>query len=201
MPTLTCRWALVAALVISCLMPAAAQAGNQLENVATAVNEQDNTRVFDLAWNISMQKNDDDVSHHNEAFARAHCVQCKSTAIAFQIVIVSGSPARVYPQNVADAQNILCTECESVAEARQFVRVAPEPVRFTGAGRATLADVHQQLAEMEGQDLSPFEVHAKVEQQEARVLDVLRNELVSKNDPKADANVLERRSLQAASIG
>ena len=58
------------------------------------------------------------------------------------------------PHNRAVAVNDACTRCVVVAEARQFVRVVDEPVKFTDAGRAVLADVRAQLRALEAQDLS-----------------------------------------------
>jgi putative peptide zinc metalloprotease protein len=193
------RWAALLAVVLSCVLPVGgAQAGNRLENVATAITEQDDSNVYDLAWDMSRQRGDDDVTHLNKATARAHCARCHSTAIAFQIVLVSGSPTTVMPRNEAEALNVDCTECVAIAEARQFVRVVPEPVRFTGEGRAVLADVHEDLEALEAQNLPPDQLHQAVETEEARVREVLRDDLVLKSDPDTEANFLERRTLQAA---
>lgn len=202
MTTRARRSAILVAAVLACVLPlGSAQAAPGTENVATAITEQDESRVFDFAWDVSMQRGDGVVDHVNAATARARCIRCGATAIAFQIVLVSGSPATVMPRNTAEAINLECTQCVTVAEARQFVRVVPAPVRFTGAGRATLADVREQLRALEAQNLGIDQLHQAVETQEARVLEVLRSELVLKSALNAEADVLEGRLRQAADLG
>jgi putative peptide zinc metalloprotease protein len=189
-------------VVLACVLSSgSAQAAPGTENVATAIAEQGESRVFDLAWDVSRQRGDGVVDHLNAATARARCIRCGATAIAFQIVLVSGSPTTVIPRNTAEAINVECTECVTLAEARQFVRVVPSPVRITGAGRAVLADVRQRLRALESQNLRVDELHQAVETQEARVLEVLRNELVLKSAPDTEAEVLDGRLRQAEDLG
>lgn len=196
------RTAILLVVLLACVLPlGSAQATPGTENIATAITEQDESRVFDFAWDVSRQRGDGVVDHVNAATARARCIRCGATAIAFQIVLVSGSPTTVTPRNTAEAINLECTECVTVAEARQFVRVVPVPVRFTGAGRAVLADVRSQLSALEAQNLSVDQLHQAVETQEARVLEVLRNELVLKSAPDTEADMLEGRLRQAADLG
>ena len=196
------RLAALLLVVIACVLPfGSAQATTDTDNIATAITEQDDTREFDFAWDISKQRGGDLVNHLNEARARARCMRCGATAIAFQIVLVQGSPGTVIPRNYAEAINLECTECAVVAEARQFVRVVPEPVRFTHRGRATLEDVRKRLEALESQNLPADQLHLAVEAQEARVRTVLGEELVLRADPSTDTEFLKQRSLQAADLG
>jgi putative peptide zinc metalloprotease protein len=203
MPVLR-RIAAAIALILACVLPAggaqAAVVGHH-DNVATAVNQTDSTAVSDFAWGVSKQRGGDVVDQLNAAHAVASCTACGATAIAFQIVIVSGSPRTVVPRNVAEAINYQCTGCVAVAEARQFVRVVDEPVRFTAAGTRTLADVRQDLRALTEEDVDPAQLHAAVEREEARVRAVLATELVDRSDPSEDADVLESRVLQDADRG
>ena len=187
---------------LACVLPSgSAQAAAGDDNFATAINQTDNSRVFDFAWDINRKRGDDPVLHINKAESEASCTtNCEATAIAFQIVLVAGNPDTVVPQNLARAVNIGCDGCESTAIARQFVRVVADPVRFTGTGRNTLADVREDLEALENQDLDPLQLYAAAETQEARVRDVLNNELVLKSNPKIDADVLERRLFQATDL-
>jgi len=172
------RLALLALLVLACVVPPVAQADplqRHQDNVATAVIEQDGGRAFDLQFEVLTQRGRDDVDNFNAANAAARCTGCRATAIAFQIVLVSGMPERLTPHNRAVAINDQCTQCVVAAEARQFVRVVDEPVKFTDAGRAVLADVRRQLSALEAQDVSLAELHIAVEAQEARVLTVMRD--------------------------
>jgi hypothetical protein len=196
------RWATVGAALAAWALPiGSAQAATDTDNVASASVQQDDGRAFDFAWALSMERGDDPVLHLNSATARASCLRCGATAIAFQIVVRVGSPTTVIPRNTADAANVECTACTAAAEARQFIRVVPEPVQLTGAGRAVLNDVRDDLAALESRDLPLDQLHQEVEVQEARVREVLASELVLKSDPTTQTDVLGSTTLQDAALG
>jgi hypothetical protein len=201
--TLARRATAAVLLTIACALPAgsaqASPAGHH-DNVASATVETDTVRVSDFAWDISKQRGGE-VDHHNLAQAAGRCTDCGATAIAFQIVLAWGRPNPVIPVNEAVAINLECTRCTVAAEARQFVRVVDAPVKFTGAGRAELADVRQRLRELAGRDLPVTELDAAVERQEARVLDVLRTELVRKSDADTGADVVKSEFHQDTDLG
>ena len=200
MSALARRSAALLVVLLACVLPAGSAQAASTDNIATAVIEQDEGRAFDFAWDVDRQRGGDVVEHLNSATARARCFRCRATAIAFQIVLVSGSPGIVTPKNTAEAVNVECTECTVVAEARQFVRVVPDPVKFTGEGRAVLSDVRRDLAALEAQDPPIDQLHTAIEAQEARVRDVLANELVLKSDPDTEPEMLKQRSLQAVDL-
>ena len=184
-------------LTLACASPAGAQAGSPgHDNVASATTETDGTRTSDFAWDVTQQRSGD-VDELNSATAAAQCTDCGATAIAFQVVLASGTPQTVAPRNLAVALNDRCTRCVAVAEARQFVRVFDRPVKPTAAGREELANVHQDLRELAGRDLPPAELHAAVEQDAARVQAVLATDVVPKADPGARAHLRESRLLKA----
>jgi hypothetical protein len=197
---LTRRSAALLAVAVTCALPVGgAQAGTPPDNAATAIVQQDDGRVFDLAWDIDRRRGDDPVTNHNSATARARCLRCRATAIAFQIVLVTGSPTQVGPINSAEAVNVECTECQAVAEARQWVRVMPGRVRFTGEGRVVLADVRDRLRALEAQDLPADQLHLAVEEQEARVDQVLATQVVLHSGAEAEPEA--ERLLQSADLG
>jgi putative peptide zinc metalloprotease protein len=188
--------------VLACVAPAGvAQAGDgggggsRDDNVAVATTEQDGARVFDFAWSIRRQRGGV-VDQRNVANAAARCTDCRATAIAFQVVLVTGRPDSIAPRNQALAINDQCTRCVVYAGARQFVRIVDEPVRFTGRGRATLMDVRSTLRRLEDAGLTTAELRAAVEEQEGRVRQVLQDEIV----PIAgghDGHVLDRDDRQS----
>jgi hypothetical protein len=180
--------------VLACALPAGSAQAAHRENIAAATIEQDGGRAFDFAWDVSRQRGGI-VDHHNAARAAARCVECRATAIAFQVVIASRAHT-VAPINEAVALNLECERCVAVAEARQFVRVVDAPARLTGRGRDQLADVRTALSALAGQDLPVDQLHQAVEQQEARVRSILAEELVLKSDPSEQADVLAGRVIQ-----
>jgi putative peptide zinc metalloprotease protein len=190
------------AVVVACVLPfgSAQASGDSGDNVATANITQDDGRAFDFAWDVYKQNGDDPVLNRNEADAAGQCTRCKATAIAFQILLVHGSPNVVVPQNIATALSDQCTECQVVAEARQFVRVSPDRLRVNGEGRQILQDVRRDLAALEDQDLPADQLHAAVEAEEARVREVLATDLVVASDPEQSPTFDTRRVLQAVDL-
>jgi len=199
------RAAVLLAALVACVLPVgSAQAAQTTQNVATAFSELDDGRVFDFAWQLSQQRGVDVVDHRNEATARGlGCLRCEATAVAFQIVLVSGrpSPRIVTPVNVADAQNVACVECITIAQAYQWVRVVPATVRFTEAGKAALAGVRDRLRALERQDLPPEQLVGAIATEARRVDAVLNTELVLKSDPQTQAEPLSERLFQDADVG
>jgi len=178
------RRALAGAVLLACATPfGVAQAQNTTGdevNRAVATTEQDGTRAFDFAWSLVRQRGGV-VNQQNVANAAARCTDCRATAVAFQIVLASRNATVGTPRNQAVAINDQCTNCVVYAGARQFVRVvAAGGARFTGEGRSTLADVRNDLRALEGQDLDVDALTAAVEEQEARVLRVLTEEVVTR---------------------
>ncbi|MBE2314909.1 hypothetical protein DVA67_002905 [Solirubrobacter sp. CPCC 204708] len=170
----------LAALVAALICAAPASAAQARDNTATATIETDGGRDFDFAWSLDRQRGGV-VEHRNVAQAGARCSDCRSTAIAFQIVIVEGQPEKFAPVNQAVAVNDQCTRCVVYAGARQLVRVVDKPVRFTAKGLLTLASVRHELRKLEDQDLTVDQLADALEAQEARALDVLQNELVPRS--------------------
>ena len=194
------NWIAALLTILACALPAGGAQAAHRENIAQATIEQDGGRAFDFAWNVDTQRGGV-VDQANKAHAAGRCTECEATAIAFQVVLVSGAPSRVAPTNEAVALNLECTRCEVVAEARQFVRVLDAPARLTAAGRHELANVRATLRALEAQDPPIDQLHQAVETQEARVREVLNTELVLRSDPSEEADVLDAQLAQDADQG
>jgi hypothetical protein len=74
------------------------------------------------------------------------CVGCHSTAVAVQVVFVTGSPQYFTPANAASAVNGGCTACGSFAYAWQYVVQTSGPVLLTPFARQQLATLRQEIA-------------------------------------------------------
>ena len=186
--------------VLACALPAGGAQAAPHDNLAQATIEQDGGRAFDFAWSISRQRGGT-VDQSNKAHAAGRCTGCEGTAIAFQIVLVSGAPSKVAPTNEGVALNLECPRCEVFAAARQFVRVYEKPVRLTVAGRRELADVRATLQALEAQDPPIDQLYQAVEAQEARVRQVLNTELVSRSDPSQEADEIDAQLAQDTDQG
>ena len=165
--------------VLLAIVAAAAPAAPALaqDNTAVAVNTKDDSSVFKLAFKISnvMQPV---VENQNAAVAYASCSDCRTVAIAIQIVFIAGDADVVSPENVAIAINDGCTACETLAAAYQFVFGTGELMRLTSDGRRQINEIRRALRDL-GKDDLPFEqVIARLDELTGQLRDVLKTEVV-----------------------
>lgn len=173
---LTLTLAAVFAVGLATGAPTAANAGGG-DNAAISVNTKDGTTVFKVAFAIRKVMGDV-VDQTNGAVAYASCTDCAAVAIAFEIVLVEGSPSTVTPTNVAIAINENCQTCVAVAEAYQFVLGTGGLVHFDNEGNKILADIRKQLHSLKKQDLTIDQLQAMLDDIAARIAEVLANHLV-----------------------
>ena len=125
--------------------------------------------TFALVW-----ADQDAALNRNEAYALASCRDCRTVAVAFQVVLLVGSVDVVVPQNLAAAVNYACVECVTYALATQLVVSLPGPLSEGGA--RDLAAIWAELAEfgkqIEGVPLA--ELRDRLTEYEARILAVVR---------------------------
>lgn len=147
------------------------------DNVSVAVNDKDGSSVFKLAFSIA-RVSGDVVDSTNVAVAYASCSDCQTVAIAIQVVLVTGDPSVVTPQNVAIAINDTCDLCDTLASAYQIVLGSGEQVRFTDEGRRRIAAIRKRLHALKSSDLSIEQIQAEVAAAVGDLKQVLSTELV-----------------------
>jgi putative peptide zinc metalloprotease protein len=110
----------------------------------------------------------------NEAYAFASCTDCRTVAVAFQVVLVAGQVDVVVPQNLSGALNYGCVRCVTQALATQLV--VSVPGALTDAQNAQLAAVWKELQAFGThiQDVPLAELRSRLSEYEARILDVVR---------------------------
>jgi putative peptide zinc metalloprotease protein len=140
------------------------------DNQAVAVGYGDGQTVTDTATSLEWEEGGAPVDNRNEAYALASCRGCRTTSVAFQVVLVVGQHGTQAPSNKAVALNERCVLCTTRALAMQLVlplEEAPDPatraelesiwarsggldgaVRSGGlaAARALILDIEQDLA-------------------------------------------------------
>jgi len=156
---------LIALLLATVVAAAPAAPALAQDNAAIAVNTKDDSSVFKLAFKISnvMQPV---VENQNAAVAYASCTDCRTVAIAIQIVFIAGDADVVSPENVAIAINDGCVACETLAAAYQFVFGTGELMRLTADGRRQINEIRKALREL-GRDGDGKEEREGAQQPEA----------------------------------
>jgi putative peptide zinc metalloprotease protein len=154
-------------------------------NTALAYNTTDNSSLFEFAFAIRHVMSDV-VDQQNVAVAWSKCNSCQTTAIAIEIVLVSGTPSTLAPQNVAVAVNESCTLCDTFASAYQFVIGADGPVRLTGQGMSELRHIRKEIASWAGLHLTNEQIKARLDDAIARIKNVLATQLRSLRPDEGD---------------
>jgi hypothetical protein len=147
------------------------------DNLAVAINTHDGKSVYRVRIAIR-RENGDIVSSTNAAVAYASCTNCETTAIAFQVVLITNNASVITPTNLAIAINEGCSGCETVAQAYQFVRSTDGQVHFTADGSRRLAAVRHDLRELRKSDLSIDALQTRLDELAAEIADILAHELV-----------------------
>jgi putative peptide zinc metalloprotease protein len=88
----------------------------------------------------------DTVDNGNLAEAYAHdCTGCRAVAVAFQVVLVPGSPHTVTPGNLASAVNERCTSCTALAFAKQYLLYTHGATSIDSDARREVARIGAQV--------------------------------------------------------
>jgi putative peptide zinc metalloprotease protein len=159
-----------------------AAGGNGDNNVAVAVNGQDDKTVYAVRLKVILTGRST-VDATNAAVAAASCTDCTTVALALEGVVVWGSPDTVVPVNLALALNSDCTNCQTLAAAYQYVTSVDGKVRITGAGRRTIASLRQQLNGLRTSGLDIFAVKAEADRIAGEFYQVLQNDVVPIGKP------------------
>jgi putative peptide zinc metalloprotease protein len=160
------------------------------DNSAIAVNTKDGSARFRLSFRI-VRTNRDVVDNDNAAVAIASCTDCRTIAVAFQVVLVFSEPSTLTTDNLAIAMNIECTDCETLASAYQWVQGTDGTVHFSSEGQQALAEIRQALHDLVRSDLPLEELQAQLDQLADQLEAVLAQELVAAGPPGTTSAQLE----------
>ena len=166
--------------------PEPTPSGGPVENAAVAINTADRSLVFRLALDLRLIT-DGVVDATNLAVAQASCVECRTVAIAVQIVIAIGDARVRGATNEAISLNAACPACETLAYAYQLVFGRDEPVRLTEEGRNRLAAVIAALTIVGTSDAPIALVSDQVDVLMGELREVVATELVPVDVPDAAA--------------
>jgi putative peptide zinc metalloprotease protein len=141
------------------------------DNQALAVNTQDGSTVYDVAFAL-VWADGATAENVNSAYALASCANCTTVAVAFQVVLVIGQ-SDVAPQNLAAAVNYSCISCVTGALAQQLVLTLDGPL--DAATERELAELWTRIAKygttLEGRSLT--EIRAQLTEFEREILALL----------------------------
>jgi putative peptide zinc metalloprotease protein len=178
------RLVVILAAALGCLALAApAHSAGGADNGAVAVNTKDGSSVFRLAFHVTRVMGDT-VSSTNAAVAYASCTDCKTVAVAIQVVLVMDDPSTFTPTNEAIAINYLCDLCDTLASAYQDVIQTGGPVHLTAEGSKQVAELRKQLRALRGSTLDSFALQDQISQITDQLQQVFATQLVVAGPPE-----------------
>jgi hypothetical protein len=174
-----------------------------LTNAARLDNHRDGSYRDRLEFSVGETRRRS-VQPVNLAIAVAHCTRCRTIAVAFQVLLVSGpsrapdagtpTAANVVAVNQAVALNDHCVACDTVALAYQFVVVDSRSVALTQAGRQQLRDIRLRLRDLMRVPPSDDAFQARVAALAAQVQQVLADNVGPRRSGRSVAPDREVRS-------
>jgi hypothetical protein len=132
-------WATPAAAYVD--DPSRASAGASQVVIAEAIR--DGTTIVRSGLQVAPA---DAVRSANLASATAACSGCHATAVAVQVLFVSGDPGDSVRTNAATSGNYACSPCSTFAYAWQYVVQTEGPVSLSWAGRVRIAELRREIA-------------------------------------------------------
>jgi putative peptide zinc metalloprotease protein len=159
------------------------------DNRAVVINTEDGSTAYDLAFAFVWVTDGEPIRHRNDALAYASCRDCKSVAVAFQVILVIGQVDEIVPVNVSEAGNFDCEACTTHALAVQLIAtLRGEPDEQV---LAALGEVWASLEQLEAnaQSLSIEQMYTWLRHVEVRILSILADAglLLDGNVRSADA--------------
>ncbi|WP_052500599.1 hypothetical protein [Arthrobacter sp. SPG23] len=153
--------------------PAAPEEG---DNQALAVNTQDGTVVYDVAFALVWAEDGDTVDTTNEAYAFASCSDCAAVAVGFQVVLIVGQADVIVPENLSAAANYNCVRCLTYALANQLVLTLDGPLSEAGMNRlnALWAEIAEFGRNLQNVPLS--EIQERLNAFKEQVVDIVQND-------------------------
>ena len=163
----------VAAVALASPPSAGAEAGH---NHVTVVNQVDGRAAARASSAVAVD-HDATVSQENTAFARAGCTDCRTVAVAVQVVAVEGEVSDFRPLNAAVALNHECTRCQTYAYARQEIIAVDGAFALSDAGRDEVRRLETAIQRLADSDEPFTEIGAQLDALAVQLREVVRAEI------------------------
>lgn len=136
------------------------------------------------------------VANENLALARASCVDCRTVAVAVQVVLMEATVSDFRPANAAVAVNDNCVRCQTFAFARQELLTADRPVRISDEGAEQVATIEGQIRQVADSSEAFDQMAADLDSLTDQLVTVLQREIdragsASRHDSKRQVDERE----------
>lgn len=149
----TARLFVAVGLVVAVMLagsPAEAAEGGA-KQVILAFNEGDGSELVRSGTQVT-STGSNTAAPENLAYAKASCTDCRTVAVAVQVVLITRRSNVITPKNVAVAVNIDCQGCRTMAAAYQCVVTTDGPVTVGSEGERKISQLRSDIAAVAGSD-------------------------------------------------
>jgi putative peptide zinc metalloprotease protein len=160
---------------------APAQARAQ-DNAAVAVNLKDGAELLRFAFKV-VRANQEVVDQSNAAVAYASCEECRTIAVALQVVLVVSDPEIENPENVA------------------FVYSVPEGFHFSAEAKREIARIRNALRELIRSGRPVDEMQAEIDALADDLRAIIRHEIDTFDQRARDRDEVEQRATDVGEEG
>jgi putative peptide zinc metalloprotease protein len=117
------------------------------------------------------------VAPQNAATAYASCTDCRTVAVAIQVVVVTGSVSDYRPANSAVAVNYKCLRCDTFAYANQVLLNPTNDVELSDTARERIAELQDQIAAVAASTESFPQMSDDLDSLTRQLVDVVQNDI------------------------
>ena len=142
------RLLLLLTLVLAAAAPAAADTvaqGGGANNVVLVQSTTDQTWLARSHVEVAPVAGDTVASANIASALATACTGCRASAVAVQVLFVTGDPSVFTPGNAATAVNAGCDSCATFAYAWQYVLQTSGPVHLSPTGRLEVIQLQQEI--------------------------------------------------------
>lgn len=152
--------------------------GGNVNNEVVVINTVDGRSAHRAGFGVA-RVTGSEAHNQNAAAATSSCDDCRTVAVATQIVIIQRTNAtEIAPRNYAIALNAGCVRCETFAASYQYVFTTDGLVRFNDGIAQKLAGLQGQIRSVAGNEALTFpEMEAKIDGLVEQMWALARSEL------------------------
>jgi hypothetical protein len=137
--------ALALATAVPCATAATADTGGGANNVVIVKATADGATQARSHVQVVPVAGDTVASANIAAATATACTGCRASAVAVQVLLVTGDPSVFTPGNAATAVNAGCNGCGTFAYAWQYVLQTSGPVFLSPTGRLEVLQLQQEI--------------------------------------------------------
>ncbi len=126
------------------------------------------------------------VANVNQAYAHASCTDCRTVAVAVQVVLVEGPTTDFRPTNVALALNENCLRCATFAFARQEVLSPGRHIEISDPAQRAIKQIQAQVSRVASSSETFPQMTADLDNLTQQLVAVVQGEVQRSGTPAAD---------------